>query len=63
MKTITFICTGNVCRSPVSEAVLCGILKEAGVTDISVNSMGTSDISMQPRNAIIRGCLKATDTP
>jgi protein-tyrosine-phosphatase len=53
MKTITFLCYGNVCRSPVSEAVLRGMLKEAGITDITVNSMGTSDIGKQPRDGMM----------
>lgn len=39
---IIFVCTGNICRSPMAEAYLGHLLREAGVPDIEVESAGTS---------------------
>lgn len=42
MKTkLTVLCSANVCRSPVIEAILQKKIKEAGLEDIEVTSMGT----------------------
>ena len=38
---ILFICTGNMTRSPLAEAVLKKKLKDAGLEDIHVSSAGT----------------------
>ncbi|OHE77397.1 MAG: serine hydroxymethyltransferase [Verrucomicrobia bacterium RIFCSPHIGHO2_12_FULL_41_10] len=40
MKSILFICTGNICRSPMAEALFCKII--AGRSDIKVASAGVS---------------------
>ncbi len=49
MKTFLFICTGNVCRSPMAE----GLFREAtkGRTDIRVLSAGVGAINGQPPSA------------
>lgn len=39
---ILFVCTGNICRSPLAEAIARRILEERGVTDIAVASAGTA---------------------
>ena len=45
MKVI-FVCLGNICRSPMAEAMFKKIVAEAGVADqISVDSAGTSNIA------------------
>ncbi len=39
-KRITFVCTGNTCRSPMAEIILKNKLKLAGITDVRVTSAG-----------------------
>lgn len=39
---ILFVCTGNTCRSPLSEAIARKIAIERGLTDVEVWSAGTS---------------------
>lgn len=39
---VTFVCLGNICRSPMAEAVFQHLVEQAGLTDkISVDSCGT----------------------
>lgn len=41
---ICFVCSGNICRSPMAEAVLRRMVDDAGLTDqIEVDSAGTGD--------------------
>lgn len=40
MALITFICTGNICRSPMAEGILRKKLININRTDIAVSSMG-----------------------
>lgn len=41
MKRILFVCTGNICRSPLAEALLKRALHERAVEEVSVESAGT----------------------
>lgn len=41
MPHILFVCTANICRSPVAEAVLRRRLRERGMADWTVGSAGT----------------------
>lgn len=42
MVRVLFLCLGNICRSPMAEAVFTQMVKEAGLADqISVDSAGT----------------------
>jgi low molecular weight protein-tyrosine phosphatase len=41
---VCFVCTGNICRSPMAEAVLRHLVTEAGLSDhVEVWSAGTGD--------------------
>ena len=41
---ITFVCTGNICRSPMAEVVFADALRSAGLDDrVRVSSAGTGD--------------------
>lgn len=42
MKSILFVCQGNICRSPALQAVLEQKLREHGITDWHVDSCGIS---------------------
>jgi protein arginine phosphatase len=41
IKRILLVCTGNICRSPLAEALVRRSLEEHGVTDVNVLSAGT----------------------
>jgi len=41
VKQILFVCTGNICRSPLAEALLRRALMERGVGEVGVESAGT----------------------
>jgi low molecular weight protein-tyrosine phosphatase len=44
MRSILFVCTANICRSPTAEGVLRKMLKDAGIeSGIEVDSVGTHD--------------------
>lgn len=41
---ITFVCTGNTCRSPVAEAIARRAIAERGMAGVTVGSAGTAAI-------------------
>lgn len=41
MTRIYFVCTGNLCRSPMAEAMMRHALEQKGCTDVEVSSAGT----------------------
>ena len=41
---VCFVCTGNICRSPMAEVVFRALVERAGLADrIEVDSAGTGD--------------------
>lgn len=44
MKSILFICLGNICRSPMAETIFCKILQEKGkLSEFHIDSAGLID--------------------
>lgn len=41
--TVSVVCLGNICRSPMAEVMIAGALKQAGLSQVAVESAGTSD--------------------
>jgi len=53
--TIRFICTGNICRSPLAAAMLMAILQKTRYRSIiKVDSAGTMDLSSSPAHELTR---------
>lgn len=61
MIRILFVCLGNICRSPMAEAVMVHLVKENGLeTQIEIDSAGTGDWHIG--NAPHRGTLQILQT-
>lgn len=43
IKSIVFVCLGNICRSPMCESIMTYLFEQNGIDDIHVYSLGTSD--------------------
>ena len=41
MTRVLFVCTGNICRSPLAEVLLRKEIEDRGLTDLEVTSAGT----------------------
>lgn len=47
---VTFVCTGNACRSPFGETVMSAMLKNHPELNVIVDSCGTLDWGTKPRD-------------
>src|SRR5437899_4802361 len=56
MKTILFVCTGNVCRSPMAEGIFRQAIQDRG--DYRVMSAGLGAMEGQPPSAYAVQALK-----
>src|SRR5579871_698426 len=56
MKTVLFVCTGNVCRSPMAEGLLRHVTR--GRRDIQVMSAGIGASEGQPPSAFAVQAVK-----
>jgi protein-tyrosine-phosphatase len=52
MANIIFVCTGNICRSPMAEGVLRHRLEAQGLSHIEVSSMGTHGLHNTPASEL-----------
>lgn len=41
MVDVAFVCLGNICRSPMAEAIMRQRLQDRGITGVKVHSRGT----------------------
>jgi protein-tyrosine-phosphatase len=57
MPHILIVCTANICRSPVAEAILRDRLQQAGLTDWTVSSAGTWAITARGASHFSRELL------
>jgi len=58
-KSILFVCTGNICRSPMAEAIFKHMLKQEGLDGIEVFSRGVAAVQDQSIPEESRLALKA----
>ena len=57
---MTFVCTGNTCRSPMAEAIARRLLKDAGAVDILVSSAGVFALEDIPASEGARRAAQAS---
>ncbi|EIQ3715996.1 low molecular weight phosphotyrosine protein phosphatase [Staphylococcus pseudintermedius] len=64
MTTVAFVCLGNICRSPMAEAIMRQRLKDRNIDDIEVYSRGTGRWNLgEPPHQGTQKILKAHDIP
>ncbi|GAA5826225.1 hypothetical protein JCM11251_007215 [Rhodosporidiobolus azoricus] len=60
MPSVLFVCLGNICRSPLAEAVFANICKQRGYDEIKVDSCGTAGyhVGEEPDERSVAVCRK-----
>jgi protein-tyrosine phosphatase len=58
VRSVLFVCQGNVCRSPFAAVVLAQKLREAGFTAIEVHSTGFVGIRRAPPSAALSAAAR-----
>lgn len=61
MKRILFICTGNVCRSPMAEGLMRARVPGAWKTELDISSAGTFGWDGQPASSLGVSVMKDLD--
>nr|ACQ58523.1 Low molecular weight phosphotyrosine protein phosphatase [Anoplopoma fimbria] len=64
-KSVLFVCLGNICRSPIAEAVFRKMATDAGVVDKwRIDSAATSNYEIgSPPDHRGQACMKSHDVP
>lgn len=56
---ILFVCTGNICRSPMAEGMMNHLIKQRGLKGITCESAGThAVVDSYPSKNAIRACAQ-----
>ncbi|MCR6486585.1 low molecular weight phosphotyrosine protein phosphatase [Amycolatopsis sp. OK19-0408] len=64
MPNLVFVCSGNICRSPMAELIFRAKLEEAGLDDVRVSSCGIGPWHAgEPADKRARATLKAHGYP
>ncbi|GAA5949385.1 hypothetical protein JCM21900_005631 [Sporobolomyces salmonicolor] len=60
MPKVLMVCLGNICRSPLAEAVFADMAKKRGYDDIEVDSAGTAGyhVGEEPDERSVEVCRK-----
>jgi low molecular weight phosphotyrosine protein phosphatase len=60
MPSVLIVCLGNICRSPIGEAVLKHIASERGIDSLTVDSCGTAGyhVGEEPDDRSVATCRK-----
>ena len=59
MIRIMFVCTGNICRSPMAELVMKQLVRKEGL-DWVISSAAMADLSIHPKNRYPSRCISAS---
>ncbi|KRG08861.1 low molecular weight protein-tyrosine-phosphatase [Staphylococcus sp. NAM3COL9] len=64
MISVAFVCLGNICRSPMAEAIMRQRLLDRKITDLNVTSRGTGEWNLgQPPHEGTQDILIKNDIP
>ena len=61
VKNILFVCTGNICRSPIAEFLLRKELSKLHISDIKIQSAGLLELGSRPADSEMISISKEHD--